>query len=158
MLCSMKKPTRVVLGTDHAGYVLKEAIKKHLSAQGIDVVDCGTFSEESVDYPPIMQQACAAVLEYECPGIIFGGSGNGEAMVANKVHGIRCARCVSVWDAEMARKHNDAHVMSLGGRVTEPKLGCEMVDVFLKTDFEGGRHQRRLEMFPDYEYELKIEN
>jgi ribose 5-phosphate isomerase B len=146
----MKLPSRVVLGTDHAGFTLKEAIKAHLVAKGIDVVDCGTFSEESCDYPPIMQQACAAVLEYKCPGIIFGGSGNGEAMVANKVPGIRCARCVSVWDAEMARKHNNAHVMSLGGRVTEPALGCHMADVFLTTEYEGGRHQKRLEQFPDY--------
>jgi ribose 5-phosphate isomerase B len=146
----MKAPQRVVLGTDHAGYVLKEAVKKHLIAQGIDVVDCGTSSEAQVDYPPIMQQACAAVLEYGCPGIIFGGSGNGEAMVANKVHGIRCARCVSEWDAEMGRKHNDAQVMSLGGRVTPPDLACTMTDIFLTTDFEGGRHQKRLEQFPDY--------
>ncbi len=142
---------RVVLGTDHAGYVLKEAVKKHLSGKGIDVIDCGTFSEEQVDYPPIMQQACAAMLEYGCPGIIFGGSGNGEAMVANKVNGIRCARCVSVWDAEMGRKHNDANCMSLGGRVTPPELACEMADVFLSTKFEGGRHAKRLEQFPDYE-------
>lgn len=145
----MKKPARVVLGTDHAGYVLKEAVKKHLLGNKIDVVDCGCFSEESCDYPPIMMQAAAAVKEHGCPGIIFGGSGNGEAMVANKVSGIRCARCVSLWDAEMGRKHNDANVMSLGGRVTEPALACEMVDLFLSTDFEGGRHQKRLEQFPD---------
>lgn len=147
----MKLPARVVLGTDHAGYLLKEAVKKHLIAKKIDVIDCGTFSEESVDYPPIMQQACAAVLEYKCPGIIFGGSGNGEAMVANKVPGIRCARCVSEWDAEMGRKHNDAQVMSLGGRVTKPELACKMVDVFLTTEFEGGRHVKRLQQFPDVE-------
>lgn len=147
----MKKLARVVLGTDHAGFVLKEAVKKHLIAQKIDVVDCGCFSDEPCDYPPIMLQAAAAVTEYECPGIIFGGSGNGEAMVANKVSGIRCARCVSVWDAEMGRKHNDANMMSLGGRVTEPALAREIVDAFLKTEFEGGRHEKRLEMFPDGE-------
>lgn len=154
MLGSMQKPptvAKVVLGTDHAGYALKEVVKAHLVGAGMDVVDCGTFSEEDVDYPPIMQKACAAVLEYGCPGILFGGSGNGEAMVANKVSGIRCARCVSVWDAEMGRKHNDAQVMSLGGRVTKPELACEMADVFLKTQFEGGRHQKRLEQFPDYQ-------
>lgn len=151
MLPAMKKAPRVVLGTDHAGYILKEAVKAHLISLGIDVVDCGTFSEDSCDYPPIMQQACAAVLEYKCLGIIFGGSGNGEAMVANKVPGIRCARCVSLWDAEMGRKHNNAQVMSLGGRVTEPKLACEMVDLFLATEFEGGRHQKRIEQFPDYQ-------
>jgi ribose 5-phosphate isomerase B len=145
----MHTPPRVVLGTDHAGYLLKEAIKAHLMHRGIDVIDCGCFSEESCDYPPIMMQAAALVKEQSCPGIIFGGSGNGEAMVANKVEGIRCARCVSLWDAEMARKHNNAQMMSLGGRVTTPELACEMVDVFLATDFEGGRHEKRLDLFPD---------
>lgn len=145
----VKKTTRVVLGTDHAGYLLKEAVKKHLQQSGVDTVDVGCFSEEACDYPPIMLKAAGAVLEYGCPGIIFGGSGNGEAMVANKVHGIRCARCVSVWDAEMGRAHNDANMMSLGGRVTKPEDACTMVDTFLKTDFEGGRHEKRLKQFPD---------
>ncbi|HRH93752.1 MAG TPA: RpiB/LacA/LacB family sugar-phosphate isomerase, partial [Candidatus Peribacteria bacterium] len=103
------------------------------------------------DYPPLMQQACTAVQAGQSAGIVLGGSGNGEAMVANKVPGIRCARCVSLWDAEMGRKHNNAQVMSLGGRVTEPKLACEMVDLFLATEFEGGRHQKRREQFPDYQ-------
>ena len=145
----MQLPKRIVLGTDHAGFALKEAVKKHLEAKGVDIVDCGCFSEEDVDYPPIMLQAAAAVKEHTCPGIIFGGSGNGEAMVANKVEGIRCARCVSVWDAEMGRKHNNANMMSLGGRVTKPMEALEIVDAFLKTDFEGGRHEKRLAMFPD---------
>lgn len=145
----MKTPRRVVLGTDHAGYLLKEAVKKHLAARKIDIVDCGVFNEEPCDYPPIMLQAAAAVKEYECPGVIFGGSGNGEAMVANKVPGIRCARCVSEWDAEMGRKHNDANMMSLGGRVTKEDLALKIVDVFLATEFEGGRHINRLKQFPD---------
>ena len=115
----------------------------------MDIIDEGAFSDATCDYPPIMRKAAEAVNEYACKGIIFGGSGNGEAMVANKIHGIRCARCVSLWDAEMGRKHNDANMMSLGGRVTDPILACEMVDVFLSTDFEGGRHQKRLEQFPD---------
>ena len=147
----MKKVKRVVLGTDHAGFELKEAVKNHLARKGIDSIDCGTFSCQDTDYPPIIRKAAEAVVEYGCPGIVFGGSGNGEAMVANKVTGIRCARCVSVWDAEMARRHNDAQMMSLGGRVTEPKLACEIVDAFLATAFEGGRHQQRLEQFPDAE-------
>ena len=147
----MQKPERVVLGTDHAGYVLKEAVKAHLIAKKIDVVDCGTFSEEQVDYPPFIRKAAEAVLEYGCPGIVFGGSGNGEAMVANKVHGMRCARCVSLWDAEMARRHNDAQMMSLAGRVTDERLACEMVDLFLSTPFDGGRHEKRLKQFPDAE-------
>ncbi len=147
----MTQPTRVVLGTDHAGYALKEAVKKHLESRKIDVIDCGCFSVEPCDYPPIMQQACAAVLEYQCPGIIFGGSGNGEAMVANKVHGIRCARCVSVWDAEMARKHNNAQMISLAGRVTTPEDACRIVDIFLTTPFEAGRHEKRIKQFPDFD-------
>ena len=146
-----KKSLKVVLAADHAGFTLKEAVKKHVQSLGYDVIDCGTFkAKPDVDYPPIMQQAAAAVLEYGCPGIIFGGSGNGEAMVANKVRGIRCARCVSEWDAKMARAHNDAQMMSLGGRVTKPILGCKIVDVFLKTKFEAGRHLKRLKQFPDY--------
>lgn len=146
-----KASKRIVLGTDHAGYLLKEAVKSHLTKHGYDIVDCGCFSEEDTDYPPIMLQAAAAVKEYECFGLIFGGSGNGEAMVANKVSGIRCARCVSEWDAEMGRKHNDANMISLGGRVTEPMMAFGIVDKFLATEFEGGRHKKRLEMFPDAE-------
>lgn len=143
------KPQQVVLGTDHAGFKLKEAVKAHLIRKKIDVVDCGCFSEDEVDYPPIMLQAAAAVKEYKCPGFVFGGSGNGEAMVTNKVSGIRCARCVSEWDAEMGRRHNDANMMSLGRRVTNPEEAMKIVDTFLSTAFEGGRHARRLEQFPD---------
>lgn len=156
----MQKPARVVLGTDHAGYLLKEAVKSHLQKQQIDIVDCGCFSEKECDYPPIMLQAAAAVKEYACPGIIFGGSGNGEAMVANKVSGIRCARCVTEWDAEMGRKHNDANMMSLGGRVSEPMQAFAMVDKFLSTDFAGGRHAQRLQQFPDAQSngKLKMKN
>ncbi|TSC58680.1 MAG: sugar-phosphate isomerase, RpiB/LacA/LacB family [Candidatus Peregrinibacteria bacterium Greene0416_19] len=140
----MEKPRRVVLATDHAGYALKEAIKKHLFQQGIDVIDEGTFSEEPVDYPAIMRRACAVVLEQGMPGVIFGGSGIGESIAANKVCGIRAARCCSLEDARLCRQHNDANVMSLGGRMVEPELAVRMVDVFLTTDFEGGRHAARV--------------
>lgn len=135
---------RVVLGTDHAGYKLKEAVKAYLSGKGIDVIDEGTFSEEPVDYPAIMRKACAVVLEQSIPGIIFGGSGIGESIAANKVAGIRAARCCSVEDAQLCRKHNDANVMSLGGRMLETALALEMVDTFLSTTFEGGRHETRI--------------
>lgn len=138
------KPTRVVLGTDHAGYQLKEIIKKHLTDKGIDVIDEGTFSEEPVDYPAIMRKACAVVLEQNIPGIIFGGSGIGESIAANKVRGIRAARCCTVEDAKLCRMHNDANVMSLGRRTLDPALAKEMADVFLATDFEGGRHTARI--------------
>lgn len=140
----MTPQQRVVLATDHAGYKLKEAIKAHLVEKGIDVIDEGTFSEESVDYPAIIRRGCAVVLEQGCLGLVFGGSGIGESIAANKVLGIRAARCCSLEDARLARRHNDANVMSLGGRMLKPKLACAMVDVFLETDFEGGRHAARV--------------
>ena len=141
----MNSKQRVALGTDHAGYKLKEIIKKHLLAQGIDVIDEGTFSEEPVDYPAIIRKACAVVLEQGCPGIVFGGSGIGEAIAGNKVRGIRAARCCTVEDATLSRQHNDANVLSLGGRMLDPELAKKMVDAFLATEFEGGRHVKRIE-------------
>ncbi len=141
----MKKPPRVALGTDHAGFALKEIIKEYLLSQGIDVIDEGTFSAEPpVDYPPYIRKACGVVLEQKCPGIVFGGSGIGESIAANKVRGIRAARCSTLEDAKLARQHNDANVISLGGRMLEPELAKKMVDVFLTTDFEGGRHVARV--------------
>jgi len=140
----MDTPPRVVLAADHAGFLLKEAVKKHLQSQGIDTIDVGTFSEESVDYPAIIRKGCAAALEQKTFAIIFGGSGNGEAMAANKVRGIRAALVYSDETAKLARAHNDANVMSLGGRLTKPKDALRFVDIFLGTDFEGGRHERRV--------------
>jgi ribose 5-phosphate isomerase B len=140
----MTTPKRVVLGTDHGGYTLKEVIKAHLVDKGYDVIDQGTFSEESVDYPAIIRSACAVVLEQGIPGIIFGGSGNGEAIAANKVKGIRAAVGYSAEIARLARAHNNANVLSMGGRFIDPVLGCEMVDIFLATAFDGGRHERRV--------------
>lgn len=140
----MQLPSRVVLASDHAGYPLKETIKQHLIAQNIDVLDVGTFSEESVDYPAIMRNGAAAVLEQGCPGIFLGGSGNGEAMAANKVRGIRAALVYSTDTARLAREHNDANVMCLGSRLTIPDTARDCVDLFLATAFEGGRHERRI--------------
>lgn len=134
----------IALGSDHAGFPLKESVKKHLQENGFDVIDVGTFSEESVDYPAIIRKACAVVLEQDIPGIVFGGSGNGEAMAANKVRGIRAAVCYSEETARLARSHNNANVMSLGSRLTEPTLANRMVDIFLETAFEGGRHIARI--------------
>lgn len=136
---------RVALAADHAGFPLKEIIKQHLTEIGIDTIDVGTFSEESVDYPEIIRKGCAVVLEQECLGIIFGGSGNGEAMAANKIKGIRAALCYSKETAKLARAHNNANVMSLGGRLTDPNLAKELVYIFLSTEFEGGRHTKRIE-------------
>jgi ribose 5-phosphate isomerase B len=135
---------RVVLGADHAGFPLKEAVKKHLLGKGIDVIDEGTFSEDPVDYPHYIRKACAVVTEQGMPGIVFGGSGNGEAMAANKVHGIRAALCYSKETAVLARQHNDANVLSLGARLTPEPLALELVDIFLSTEFEGGRHIARV--------------
>lgn len=140
----MEYPSRVALASDHAGFPLKEAVKEYLASKGVDVVDVGTFSEESVDYPAVVRKGCAVVLEQDCPGIVFGGSGNGEAMAANKVKGIRAALCYDEKSTHLAREHNNANVMALGGRLTESGLALELVDIFLTTAFEGGRHERRI--------------
>jgi ribose 5-phosphate isomerase B len=137
-------PKRVALAADHAGFPLKEAVKAHLQSQGIDVADAGTFSTEPVDYPKVIRAGCAIVLKEGVPGIVFGGSGNGEAIAANKVKGIRAALCYSDETAKLARQHNDANVMSLGGRLIETSLALKMVDIFLSTPFEGGRHVARI--------------
>ncbi len=137
--------TRVVLGSDHAGFTLKEAVKQHLQGRGIDVIDVGTFDVEPVDYPPIVRKACAVVLEQRMPGFVFGGSGNGEQMAANKVRGIRAALCTGEEITYFARFHNDANVCAMGGRFTDPVLACRMADIFLETPFEGGRHQARVD-------------
>ena len=142
---AMNKKERVVLAADHAGFPLKEIIKQYLIDKQIDVIDVGTFSDESVDYPEIMRKGCAVALEQNCPGIIFGGSGNGEAMAANKVKGIRAALVYSDDTARLAREHNNANVMSMGARLTDPDDAKHFVDIFLQTDFEGGRHQRRID-------------
>jgi len=141
----MEYPERVALAADHAGFPLKEKVKEFLISKGIDVVDVGTFSEESVDYPSIVREGCAVALEQNCPGIVFGGSGNGEAMAANKVRGIRAALCYSEESTQLARAHNNANVLSLGGRLLDDDLALKLVDIFLTTDFEGGRHEKRIQ-------------
>ncbi len=140
----MDLPERVALAADHAGFPLKEQVKEYLTSKGVDVIDVGTFSEDAVDYPGVVREGCAVVLEQNCPGIVFGGSGNGEAMAANKVRGIRAALCYSEESTRLAREHNNANVMSLGGRLLDADLALSLVDVFLTTDFEGGRHEERI--------------
>ena len=141
----MSKSQRIVLASDHAGFPLKEEIKKYLVSQGIDVIDVKPLEEKDDDYPPIIRQGCAAVLEHACFGIFFGGSGNGETIAANKEKGIRCALVYSEETAELARKHNDANAMSLGGRLTDAAEAKKLVNIFLRTPFEGGRHKRRVD-------------
>ncbi|MBM3227387.1 RpiB/LacA/LacB family sugar-phosphate isomerase [Candidatus Peribacteria bacterium] len=140
---------RVVFATDHAGFPLKETLKAYVTSKGMDVTDLGTFSEDAVDYPPVMRKGAAAVLEYGCLGVFLGGSGNGEAMAANKVRGIRAAVVWSEESARLARAHNDANVMCLGGRLIAPEDAKQFVDVFLSTKFEGGRHVKRVNDLED---------
>lgn len=136
---------KISLGTDHAGYKLKEKVKQLLESLGHEVVDFGTFSEEAVDYPKFVRPAAEAVARGECDrGVVFGGSGNGEAMAANKVRGVRCALCWNEEVAALSRKHNDANVLSLGERVIPEETALALLKVWLTTDFEGGRHARRI--------------
>ena len=136
---------KIALGTDHAGYKLKEAVKALLVSLGHEPVDFGTFDEEPVDYPKFVRPAAEAVARGECErGIVFGGSGNGEAMSANKVRGVRCALCWSEESARLSRQHNDANVLSLGQRLIPEGLALAIVRVWLTTEFEGGRHAQRI--------------
>lgn len=136
---------RIALGADHAGYALKTAVAKHLADAGHDVIDLGADSEEATDYPPYCAAVGRAVVGSDAEvGIVMGGSGQGEAIAANKVHGVRAALCHDEWTARFARAHNDANVLSLGGRILGESLALAIVDEFLGTKFEGGRHARRV--------------
>jgi ribose 5-phosphate isomerase B len=144
--------SRIAIGADHAGYDLKQHLIGWLTAQGHDVADLGTHSPESVDYPPI----CAAVGRVVRDGgadlgIVLGGSGQGEQLAANKVHGVRAALCNDLYTARMARSHNDANVLSMGARVVGVGLAEEIVHLFLSTPFEGGRHARRVAQLAEIE-------
>lgn len=136
----------LALGADHGGYELKEAIKAHLDELGIPYQDFGTHSPQRCDYPDIAQVACEAVLDGRCRyAILCCGTGVGMSMAANKLHGIRACCCSDTFSAEYTRRHNDANVLCLGGRVVGPGLGCTLVDAFLNATFEGGRHQERVD-------------
>jgi len=136
---------RIAIGSDHAGFTYKEKIRKFLAEQGHKVQDLGTYSEESVDYPQWIRPVAEAVANGEYQrGIVLGGSGNGEAIVANKVRGIRCTLCWNVESAKFARQHNDANVLSIGQRLVSEQTALEVVDAWLNTEFEGGRHERRI--------------
>ena len=136
---------KIALGSDHAGFRLKEKVSQLLMSLGHEVEDFGTTSEEPVDYPKFIVPAAEAVARGECErGIVFGGSGNGEAMAANKVHKIRCALCWNEETAQLSRRHNDANVLSLGERVIGEEMALQIVRLWLTTDFEGGRHAPRV--------------
>ena len=136
---------KIALGSDHAGYLYKEKIKQLLPSLGHEAVDFGTSSTEPVDYPKFIRPAAEAVARGECErGIVLGGSGNGEAMAANKVRGIRCALCWNEETARLSRQHNDANVLSLGERMISEEMALAIVRVWLTTEFEGGRHAQRI--------------
>ena len=136
---------KIALGSDHAGYALKSALGHHLKELGHEVSDLGTDSEESTDYPRFCAAVGRAVAGGEADrGIVMGGSGQGEAMAANKVHGVRAALCLDEYTARMAREHNDANVLALGARIVATEMAFHIVDLFLTTPYEGGRHVPRL--------------
>lgn len=138
---------KIGIGSDHAGFQYKEAIRKRLQELGHSVTDFGTNSAEPVDYPLFIRPVAEAVSSGQCErGIVLGGSGNGEAIVANRVPGIRCAVCWSIESARLGREHNNANVISLGQRMMSLETALEIVRVWLDTPFEGGRHQRRIEL------------
>ncbi|HET7237211.1 MAG TPA: ribose 5-phosphate isomerase B [Actinomycetota bacterium] len=137
---------RIAMGCDHAGYPLKEVLKAFLAEEGHEVLDLGTDSEEMVDYPDFCAAAGRAVVEGRADrGIVLGGSGQGEQLAANKVRGVRAALCNDLYLAELSRRHNDANVLAMGGRIVAPHLAKEIVQRWLATPFDGGRHTARLE-------------
>ena len=145
---------RVAIGADHAGFALKEHLKTTLAADGHDVVDLGTDSEASVDYPPICADVGRAVVKGEADrGIVLGGSGQGEQIAANKVRGVRAALCNDLYTARLSREHNDANVLAMGGRIVAEGLATEILELWLATPFDGGRHERRVAQIADIEAE-----
>lgn len=147
---------KVAIASDHGGYTLKESLKAHLAEKQIQVIDCGTDSTESCDYPDFAKKACALVLDGAADyGILVCGTGIGMSMAANKIRGIRAALCGDVFSAHFTRAHNDANVITLGARVVGPGLAECILDEFLKTPFEGGRHERRVRKIMELEDSAK---
>jgi len=138
---------KIAIGSDHAGFKYKEKIKTFLQGLGHQVTDFGTDSEEPVDYPLFIRPVALAVASGKVDrGVVLGGSGNGEAMAANRVKTVRCALCWNIESARLGRQHNDANVLSLGQRLLTEEMALEIVQVWLETPFEGGRHLRRIEL------------
>ena len=142
----------IVLGCDHAGWELKESLKEWLIQQGYQIQDFGTHSPDSVDYPDYAVQVAESVAGGKAErGVLICGTGIGMAMAANKVPGVRAALCSDLYTARMAREHNDANVLTLGGRLTGKELAREILEMFLKTEFAGGRHSQRVEKIREIE-------
>jgi ribose 5-phosphate isomerase B len=146
------RTVRIAIGSDHAGFTLKEHLKQTLAGLGHSVDDHGTGSEAPVDYPPICIGVGRAVAEGRADrGIVLGGSGQGEQIAANKVAGVRAALCNDLYTARLSREHNDANVLSIGGRIVAFGLADEILTLWLSTVFAGGRHQRRIDQISDAE-------
>ncbi len=145
---------RIAIGADHAGFALKQRLLSMLRDLGHDIEDFGTHDENPVDYPPICAEVARAVVAGRADrGIVLGGSGQGEQIAANKVAGARAALCNDLYTARLSRSHNDANVLSIGGRIVAPELAREIVTVWLSTPFEGGRHQRRIDQLLELDRE-----
>jgi ribose 5-phosphate isomerase B len=143
---------RVAIGSDHAGYLLKPHLIETLGGLGHEVIDLGTHSEEPVDYPPICAEVGRTVVAGRADrGIVLGGSGQGEQLAANKVKGVRAALCNDLYTARLSREHNDANVLSMGGRVVAFGLADEILSLWLATDFQGGRHAKRVAQLAELE-------
>ncbi|NLK63287.1 MAG: ribose 5-phosphate isomerase B [Fusobacteria bacterium] len=141
---------KVVLAADHGGFKLKEYVKEYLENEGYDVIDIGTNSEESVDYPLYGKKAGKMVANKEADyGVIFCGTGIGISIAANKIKGIRAGLCHNVFTAKLTREHNDANILAIGGRIIGKELAIEMVKTFLNTEFEGGRHINRVNLIEE---------
>lgn len=142
----------IAIGSDHGGFALKQAIMKHLEAKGLEYKDFGAYTEESCDYPIYGEAVGRAVAAGECErGILICGTGIGISISANKVKGVRCAPCTDCYCAEFTRLHNDANILALGARVVGEGLALKIVDTFLETGFEGGRHARRVALIHEIE-------
>ncbi|MBQ2720925.1 MAG: ribose 5-phosphate isomerase B [Clostridia bacterium] len=138
----------IAIASDHAGFALKEKIKKHLEELKFEICDFGTENEESCDYPVFAKKACEAVVSGQCDrAILVCGTGIGMSMAANKVKGIRAAVCTETFAAKYTRLHNDANVLCMGARVIGEGVAIEITDTFITTEFEGGKHKRRIDMF-----------
>ena len=143
---------RIAIGADHAGFPLKQDLSGYLREQGHEVLDVGTDSTATVDYPAFCAAAARAVISGDADrAIVLGGSGQGEQIAANKVHGIRAALCHDLYLARLSREHNDANVLAMGGRIVAVQLAREILQLWLDTPFEGGRHERRLQQVAEIE-------
>ncbi|WP_026893500.1 ribose 5-phosphate isomerase B [Clostridiisalibacter paucivorans] len=148
---------KIAIGSDHGGLELKEHVKKYLLDKGVDVVDCGTNSSESVDYPDFAYKVAEAVKDGKCSnGIVVCGTGIGISIAANKVAGIRCALCGDCYSAKMAKEHNNANMLALGGRVVGKDLALEIVNSWINAEFQGGRHERRVNKITDIEKKYMV--